>query len=165
MVALIVAYASNGVIGKQNDLPWYLPADLQRFKQLTTGQAVIMGRKTFESIMKRLGHPLPNRLNIVLTSSAHYDLDDVRVAASLAEALQLSKSREEVFIIGGASVFEEGLKLAERVYATEVKADIPGDVYFPDFNKQAWREVSREPHSKDDKNQYDFDFVTYERRT
>lgn len=165
MISLIVAYAANGVIGKQNDLPWYLPADLKRFKRLTSGHTVIMGRRTFESILARLGHPLPDRTNIVLTRNAAYDSKGALVATDLAEALSKAETEEEVFVIGGSTVFDEALPLADRIYATEIKQNLDGDVFFPEFDKSRWEVTGRESHAADDKNQFAYDFVTYERKT
>lgn len=164
MISIIVAYAANGVIGKQNDLPWYLPADLKRFKELTSGHTVIMGRRTFESIIARLGHPLPKRTNIVLTHNDAYDSRGTLIAHDLADAFSLSPQNEEVFIIGGSTVFDEALQLADRIYATEIKQNLEGDVFFPEFDKSKWTITQRESHSADEKNQFDYDFITYERK-
>ena len=158
MICLIVAQAKNGVIGLKNDLPWQLSADLRRFKELTTGQTVLMGRKTYESITARLGHALPNRRNIVLTRQ-NIELPDAEVVHSLDEVSRLG----DLFIIGGAEVYRATIGMADRLYITEVKANIEGDAYFPAVDTGLWREVSREPRMKDEKNQYDFDFVIYER--
>lgn len=161
MIAAIVAMASNGVIGKQNDLPWYLPADLKRFKEITTGHTVIMGRKTADSIVARLGHGLPNRQNIVITRDDSYGHEDFVVAHSIQAALDLANG--DAFILGGAQVFELAMPFIETLHITEVHAAIDGDVFFPDYNKQEWQEVAREQHKKDEKNQYDYDFVELQR--
>lgn len=160
MISLIVARAENGVIGSKNDLPWYLPADLKRFKELTTGNTVVMGRKTYDSIVARLGHALPNRHNVVLTRDRKAVLPGVQVIYDVESVKQLD---DDVFIIGGAEVYKATLDLAEKLYITEVHADIDGDTYFPALEASKWREVSRESHKSDEKNQYDFDFVEYER--
>jgi dihydrofolate reductase len=162
MVSLLVAYAQNRVIGKDNDLPWYLPADLKRFKELTTGQTVIMGRKTFDAIIARNGKPLPNRTNIVITRDPDYAFEGALVAHSIPEALVQVASDQENFIIGGAQIFEQSLPLADRIYATEVQADIDGDAYFPELSAE-WHEVGRESHKADEKNNFDYDYVTYEK--
>lgn len=158
MISLIVARAENNVIGSENDLPWYLPADLKRFKELTTGHVVVMGRKTYESIVKRLGHALPNRRNVVLTRQ-DVTLPDAEVIHNLDTISGLG----DVFVIGGAEVYRTTIDLADKLYVTEVHAEIPGDVYFPALDSAVWHEVSREPHEKDEKNQFDFDFVVYDR--
>jgi dihydrofolate reductase len=158
---MIVAQANGRVIGAANDLPWYLPADLKRFKELTTGHAVIMGRKTYDSILARIGKPLPNRTNIVITRDAALDASDVLVAHSPQDALTLAGDGE-VFVIGGATIYEIMLPLAERIYLTQVKADIDGDAYFPELGAE-WREVSRESHQSDERNEYDYDYVQLER--
>jgi len=158
MISCIVARANNGVIGSRNDLPWYLSADLRRFKELTTDQTVVMGRKTYESIVTRLGHGLPNRRNVVLTRQA-IDLPDAEVIHDLREIEKLG----DVFIIGGAEVYNATIDAADRLYITEVHADIDGDAHFPILDTAVWREVSRELHEKDEKNQYDYDFVVYDR--
>lgn len=159
MISLIVAKAENNVIGSRNDLPWYLPADLRRFKELTTGHTVVMGRKTLESILTRLGHPLPDRRNIVLTrQQASYP-----GVEALHDLREIERLHDDVFIIGGAEIYAQTITMADKLYVTEVKADINGDAHFPEIDRATWREVSREPHFKDDKNQYAFDFVVYAR--
>lgn len=161
MINIIAAVAENGVIGKDNDLPWYLPADLKRFKELTIGHTVIMGRKTHESIVQRLGKPLPNRHSIVL--SRGLEASALEIAKDLAEALEMADS-DEVFVIGGESVFSESLKVADRLYLTEVHAKIDGDVYFPKFDQSQWVEIERVKFKADEKNQYPFNFITLERK-
>ena len=161
MISLIAARADNGVIGSENDLPWYLPSDLRRFKELTTNHSVVMGRKTYESIMQRLGHPLPNRLNIVLTRQDNFTApSEVQIIHDLAATKTLPG---EVFVIGGAEIYAQTIGLAEKFYLTEVKADINGDSYFPSIDPSNWRETARQSYKKDDKNQYDYDFVVFER--
>jgi dihydrofolate reductase len=162
MISIIVAVAHGGVIGVKNDLPWHLPADLQHFKNLTTNHAVVMGYNTYKSIVSRIGKHLPNRRNIVLSDDPNFKADDVTVAYSLDEALQNSGD-DELFVIGGASVYQQALVLADRLYITEIDLDIKGDAFFPSIDKAIWKEVSREEHQKDDKNPHDYDFVVYER--
>lgn len=161
MVAIVVAKAANNVIGSRNDLPWYLPADLRHFKELTTGHPVIMGRKTFESIYNRLRGPLPNRRNIVITHSPGTLPARFEGAASPGEALASAKG-EDVYIIGGATIYRTYLEqdTVNTIYLTEVYADSPGDVYFPELKQGEWREISRENHQKDERNPYDYSFVT-----
>lgn len=160
MIALVVARASSGVIGSRNDLPWYLPADLRRFKELTTGHTVVMGRKTYESIVRRLGHPLPDRRNVVMTRSEAVYYEGVETIHSVDQIRELE---QPVFVIGGAEIYQQTLALADRLYVTEVKAEIAGDTYFPVLEPSEWREVSHEAHTRDDMNQYDYDFVEYAR--
>ena len=157
MISLIAARAQNGVIGSRNDLPWYLPADLRRFKELTTGRTVVMGRKTYESIASRLGHGLPDRRNVVMTrQQLHFP--DAEVVHDVRDIERMG----DVFVIGGAELYKQTIDIADRLYLTEVKASVDGDVYFPGLDMSRWREISRESHERDDKNQYDFDFVVYE---
>ncbi len=162
MISIIVARAKNGVIGSKNDLPWYLPADLKRFRELTTGNTVVMGRKTYESIVARLGHTLPDRRNIVLTRDETAAYDGAEILHDIDAVKQLDG---DVFVIGGAEIYNQLLPLADRLYITDVKADIDGDTFFPTLDTSVWHEISREAHERDEKNQYDFDFVLYERLT
>jgi dihydrofolate reductase len=158
MISIIVAKANNNVIGSKNDLPWYLPADLRHFKEVTAGHTVVMGRTTFQSIISRIGKPLPNRKNVVMTRDLEFSYPGVTTIHSLDQIKELG----DVFIIGGAEVYSQTIEMADRLYITEVHADIDGDTYFPALDS-SWREVSREKHQADEKNPYDFDFVTYER--
>jgi dihydrofolate reductase len=160
MIAMVVAMAEGGVIGSRNDLPWYLPADLKHFKEITSGHTVVMGRTTFESIAARLGRPLPNRRNVVLTRDTSFAREGVEVIHGVSNIQTLD---EDVYVIGGAQVYAATLDLADRLYVTEVHAHIAGDAHFPAIDPTIWREVSREPHTADEKNQYDYDFVVYER--
>lgn len=162
MISHIVATSHNRVIGKSNDLPWYLPADLQHFKRMTTGHPVIMGRKTYDSIFARLGKALPARRNIVVSRRQH-ELPGVEVYADIDDALDAAQG-QEIFIIGGASIYESTLDRATKLYVTEIEADIDGDTLYPNFlSSGEWHEVSRENHASDDRNEYDYSFVTYER--
>ncbi|HEX6258937.1 MAG TPA: dihydrofolate reductase [Candidatus Saccharimonadales bacterium] len=163
MISLIVARARNGVIGSKNALPWYLPADLRRFRLLTTGHSVVMGRKTYDSIVARLGHGLPDRQNIVISRSVHESHEGVLFVSSFDEAIAAATS-EEIFVIGGAQIYQQALPRADKLYITEVAADIAGDVFFPVLHEHDWREMSREQHHKDEKNPYDFAFVELVRR-
>jgi dihydrofolate reductase len=159
--SIIVAAAENGVIGRQGQLPWRLSADLQRFKQLTMGHAVLMGRKTFESI----GRPLPGRRMIVITRQQDYQAAGVEIAQSLEEAYRRAaeQGETEAFIIGGAEIFLDALPHADRLYFTQVRATIDGDVRFPPFDRTRWHLISQEEHAADAKNEYPFTFETYER--
>lgn len=165
MVSLIAAVARNGVIGRQNDIPWHLPTDLKFFKQTTEGHAVIMGSKTYESILGSLGKPLPHRRNIVISRNQQYPAHSgVEVVNSLKDALTLAADDDEIFIIGGGQIYSQALPYADRLYITEIKADIDnGEVFFPEFSLHDWREVSRINHAKNQRDEYDFDFVIYER--
>lgn len=161
MLSIIVARTNNGVIGNADDLPWYLPADLKRFKLLTTGHSVIMGRKTFQSIVSRLKKPLPERRNIVITRDKTLTYPGVEIMHSLDEALK--QVNNDGFVIGGAEIFKQALPRVGRLYVTEVRADINGDTYFPEINLAQWREVERVKHTEDENNHYDYDFVTFDR--
>jgi len=160
MITLIAAIARNGVIGKDNALPWHLPEDLKHFKQLTTGQAVIMGRKTWESLPERF-RPLPGRDNIVVTRNAGYDAPGATVAHTLDAALQKVGAGKTAYIIGGAELYAHALPLAQQLVLTEIDADIDGDARFPAFDRSAWREVRREAGTSTDGQGYAF--VAYER--
>ena len=159
-ISLIAALARNGVIGIENRLPWRLPEDLAHFKALTLGHPVIMGRKTFES----LGRPLPGRTNVVITRNPDYRPDGCLIAASIASALALCGDADEAFFIGGAELYAQALPLAERLYLTEVAVDAEGDARFPDFDRDAFREISRESRRGEKGDALAFDFVVYERR-
>ncbi|MDP1525876.1 MAG: dihydrofolate reductase [Rhodocyclaceae bacterium] len=160
MMTLIAAVARNGVIGKDNALPWHLPEDLKHFKQLTTGQAVIMGRKTWESLPERF-RPLPGRDNIVVTRNAGFDAPGATVAHTLGAALQKVGAGKTAYLIGGAELYGHALPIAQRLELTEIDADIDGDACFPAFDRSAWQEVGREAGTSADGLGYAF--VTYER--
>lgn len=160
MLNYVVAKARNDVIGSKNDLPWYLPADLKHFKELTLGHAVVMGRKTFDSIVARLGKPLPGRTNVVVTRNQDFTYPGVTVLHDIESIYDLEG---DVYNIGGAELFRATFDRADTLYVTEVHASIPGDTYFPVIDLAQWRETAREPHTADEKNPYDYDFVTYER--
>lgn len=158
-IALIAAMTENRVIGRENRLPWRLSADLRRFKSLTMGKPVIMGRKTYESI----GKPLPGRSNIVVTRDPDYRAQGCRVVHSLEQALEAAAGHDEVMVIGGAQLYRQTLDRAERMYLTLVKTELDGDTLFPQIEMRHWRELERESHRADEKNEYDYDFVTLER--
>lgn len=162
-ISFVVARADNGVIGRDNALPWHLPADLRHFKRLTVGKPVVMGRKTFESI----GKPLPGRHNIVMTRDPDWRAEGVTVVANLAEAVAAGgldpRTRvEEVMIIGGAAVYADALPIATRVYLTEVHDAPEGDTILPPFGADRWRETEREDHPAED-GRPAYSFVTLER--
>lgn len=158
ILSAIVATGNSGVIGKEGGLPWYLPADLTHFKNTTMGHPIIMGRKTHESI----GRALPGRMNIVITHDPSYEAEGCEVAGGLDQALSLIKDAGEAFIIGGQSIYELALPRLKRIYLTKVDADIPGDKYFK-YDPAQWRPTAIEKHRKDDKNHYDYQFITLER--
>ena len=159
-VTIVAALGRNRVIGKDNRMPWHIPEDLKRFKALTMGHPVIMGRKTFESI----GKALPGRENVVITRSHDFEAPGCRMVHSLGEALAAAGAAAEVFVIGGAEIYALALPLADRLQLTEVHAAVDGNTYFPDFDPSVWREVSREPGSTAGPDGLRYDFVTYERR-
>ncbi|MCW8844354.1 MAG: type 3 dihydrofolate reductase [Gammaproteobacteria bacterium] len=159
-ISLVVAMAENGVIGRDNALPWHLPADLRHFKALTLGKPVIMGRKTHESI----GRPLPGRQNIVLTRDTAFQAPGCDVCPSLEDAKVRAGDVEEIMIIGGAALYRETLVHADRIYLTEIHASIEGDTWFPEIDSATWREITRERHAADEHNALAYSFVTLERR-
>lgn len=160
IISLISAISENGVIGKDNDLPWHLPADLQHFKKKTTGHTIIMGRKTFESV----GKPLPNRVNIVISRQPDYLAKGCIMASSLEKAIDMTPdNKDEVFICGGAAVYKHGLQLADRLYITRVHQNVEGDTFFPELDLAKWKETEREYHEPDEKNHSAYSFITYDR--
>ncbi len=156
---IVVAIAANGVIGDRNGLPWRLPADLRHFRKLTTGHAVLMGRKTWESI----GRPLPERQNIVITRSRDFRADGVEVAHSLDDAIALARLPAPLCCIGGGEIFRIALPRATRMYITEIAAAFPGDAHFPEYDRIAWRESARESHPAGIDAPFAYAFVTYDR--
>ncbi|MFT5710717.1 MAG: dihydrofolate reductase [Halioglobus sp.] len=164
-LSVIVAVAENGVVGKNNALPWQIPADLQYFKRTTLGKPIVMGRKTFESI----GRPLPGRTNIVISSNPAYAAEGVSVVSSLSDALALARKvalidgSDELMVIGGAAIYESAVPLADRLYVTEIHASVAGDAYLSPLDWDNWVECSREWHAAIEPNTYDFSFVVYDR--
>jgi dihydrofolate reductase len=161
MITVIAAVAKNNAIGKNNELIWRLSADLKRFKSLTTGHCILMGRNTFESI----GKPLPNRTTIIITRNKNYVKEGCLTASSLEEAISLTNQEEEIFIIGGAQIYKETLSkgLADQLDITLVHEQFEADVYFPEIISTIWKEVKREDFKADEKNQYDYSFVSYQK--
>ena len=159
VVSLIVAMDAAGVIGRDNSLPWHLPEDLKRFKSLTMGKPILMGRRTFESI----GKPLPGRKNLVLTRMAGWTQAGVTAVHSLEEALDAAGFAAELVVIGGAEVFALALPFARRIYLTEVHAQIAGDRRFPPFDRSQWRETERSTRAPDERHPYAMTFLTLER--
>lgn len=164
-LAIIVAAAENGVIGRNNGLPWHLPEDLRYFKRVTMGKPIVMGRKTFESI----GRPLPGRSNIVISRNTEFAPPGVRVVASLDEAVAVAgdiahdEDVDEVVVIGGAEVYRLAMAAAGRLYITEVHASVAGDVTLPPIHWPDWQELSRERHAASEGNPFDYSFVVYDR--
>jgi dihydrofolate reductase len=159
-VSLIAAMAEDRVIGLNNQMPWHLPADLSFFKRVTLGKPIIMGRKTYQSI----GRPLPGRLNIVLTRDESLHIDGVHCVQTVEQALKLVENVDEVMVIGGATIYEQFLAQATRLYLTFIALKTPGDTQFPDYNKNAkWLEIETEAHLADEKNAYNYQFVTLEK--
>lgn len=161
-IALIVAASNNNVIGRNNELPWHLPKDLAYFKKVTSGSPILMGRKTYESI----GFALPNRLNIIITRNTDYHCRDAVVVNSLKAAIDYAKattSSEEIYIIGGATIFEEALPIIDKIYLNRVLAEIEGDTFLPEIDWEHWQLIHSEMHTADEKNQYPLSFEVYEK--
>ena len=160
MISMIAAIGKNNELGKNNTLLWHMPADMQRFREITSGHAVIMGRKTFES----LKGPLPKRRNIVITRDTSYKKDGIEIVHSLDEAIRKTKEENEVFIIGGADIYRQAMPLANRLYITHIRAeDKEADSFFPEIIPLVWNEISYEEHEADAKNSFPYIFSVYER--
>ncbi len=159
VIALIAALSDNQVIGYRNRLPWHLPADLQHFKRLTLDKPIIMGRRTWES----LPGLLPRRTHILLTGDRAYRAGGCILAHSIDDALEAAGDAPEVMVIGGQTLYEQMLPIADRLYLTRVHTVVPGDAFFPGFDGSEWREVAREDHRADPRNPFDYSFVTLER--
>ncbi len=162
MLSIIVAKAKNNIIGKNNKMIWHLPEDLKHFKNLTTGHTIIMGRKTFES----LGKPLSNRKHIIFSQNPDFKVNDenVEVVHSLLQIQDLIEGKEEAFVIGGAMIYNFLMPYVKKMYVTEIEKDFEGDTFFPIIDSEIWKEVSREKGIKDENNNLDYYFVTYERK-
>jgi len=158
-ISAIVAMAENRVIGRDNQLPWRLPADLRHFKELTLGKPILMGRKTHESI----GRVLPGRRNIIMTRNRDYQAPGTERVHSLAEVFKTLLPTDELMLIGGAELYRELLPQVGRLYLTQVHADVKGDSYFPELNPAEWKELSREEHAADAENEYPYSFMVWER--
>ena len=159
-IALIVAMSSNGVIGVDNRMPWHLSADLKRFRRITWGKPILMGRRTHESI----GKPLPGRQNIVLTTNPDYRAEGCRVVHSPDEALGLASDAPEIMVIGGAALYKTFLPLTQRLYLTLIHQEFPGDTCFPEIDWAEWQETQREIVTGDESG-LDYSFIDYERRS
>ncbi|MET4754505.1 dihydrofolate reductase [Bradyrhizobium sp. RT11b] len=159
-VAIIAAVAKNGVIGADNRVPWHLPEDLRRFREVTSGHAIIMGRKTWESI----GTALPNRQNIVVSRQPMYSSEGIETAESLPKAYEIATRPNPIFVIGGEFFFKEALNVARTVYLTEIDMDFAGDVFFPKLDPKTWVENRRQINRYEGRQDFRFDFVEYRRR-
>ena len=159
-ISIIAAVDKNFLIGRENELPWHLPADLKYFKNITMGKPILMGRKTFESI----GKPLPGRRNIVISRQSDFMAQGCEVVSTLDEAIALVANVEEIMIVGGATLFQQFLPRADRLYLTQIDASFEGEIYFPTVNFNDWVLLKKEEHLKDEKNQYDYRFLVLERK-
>lgn len=161
MLSIIVAKAKNNIIGKDNKLVWHLPEDLRHFKELTTGHKIIMGRKTFES----LGRVLPERKHIIFSQNPDFKVKDenVEVVHSLLQIQELIEGEEEAFVIGGAMIYNFLMPYVKKMYVTQIDQEFDGDAFFPVISENTWKEVSREKGTKNEENNLDYEFVTYER--
>lgn len=158
-ISIISALARNRTIGINNTLPWRLPEDLKYFKALTLGHHILMGRKTWESI----GRPLPGRTTVIITRSNYQAPEGVKIAGSLKEAIDVCGEDEEIFFVGGAELYAQALPLADRLYLTEIQAEVEGDAWFPEYDRSQWQEVSRD-RRHDEASGFDYHFVVYDRR-
>lgn len=158
MTTIIAAVGKNNELGKDNDLIWHLPADLKRFKKITTGHHIIMGRNTYESI----GKPLPNRTTIIVSRN-NYQAEGCITTNSLEKALEIAKSDENAFVVGGAQIYHEAIHLVDMLDICEVHRNFSADTYFPEIDTTVWQEISRKNYKADDKNEYDYSFVRYQR--
>ncbi|MDQ7075922.1 MAG: type 3 dihydrofolate reductase [Gammaproteobacteria bacterium] len=158
-LSIIAAMDRNRLIGNNNQLPWHLPADLQFFKKTTLGKPIIMGRKTFDSI----GRPLPGRRNIIISRNLDYQANGCDVVHSIEAALELVHECEEAMLIGGATLYRHILPLTQKLYLTQIDAELNGDSWFPEYEAEQWRETSREAHQADEKNRFNYAFVILER--
>ncbi|WP_026935136.1 dihydrofolate reductase [Christiangramia echinicola] len=160
MITIIAAAAENNALGKDNDLVWHLPDDFKRFKRLTSGHYIIMGRKTFESFPKLL----PNRTHVIITRKKDYSPEGTIVVNSLDEALRVSKLDEQPFIIGGGEIYKIGMEATDRIELTRVHGEFEADTYFPEIDEDNWKLIKEEFHEKDDKHDHSFTYLTYERK-
>jgi dihydrofolate reductase len=164
-ISMIAAIAENNAIGKNNSMIWHLPDDLKYFKDKTRNHHILMGRKNFDSLGAKY-QPLPKRINIVITRNREWQHDGVKVFHDIKDGIAFAQenNEEELFIIGGGQIYEACLPMADYLYVTEVNAKFPdAEAYFPEFDKSEWKEISREHHSKDEKHDFEFDYVIYKR--
>ena len=160
MLTMIAAAAENNALGKDNDLVWHLPDDFKRFKRLTSGHHIIMGRKTFESFRKLL----PDRTHIIITRKKDYNPEGTLVVNSIEEAIKLAKLDDQPYIIGGGEIYEMGIKVADRIELTRVHGEFEADTFFPSIDENEWELVKEQYHPKDEKHDYAFTYLTYERK-
>ena len=160
MLTIIAAVAKNNALGKNNDLIWHLPADLKRFKEITLGHHIIMGRKTFES----LGKPLPNRTTIIITRNPDYIAPGCIIVNELEEAIKAAAVDENPFILGGAEIYKQAMSFADILDLTLVHESFDGDAFFPNIDMSKWTEMSRQDFKADEKNKYDYSFVQYKKK-
>jgi len=162
-LSLIVAVSSNGVIGRDGGLPWHLPADLKHFKRTTMGHHLVIGRRTWQEV----GKPLPGRTMVVVTRSRRFAPEGAHVVRSVEQALDLAAADDEPFIGGGSQIYRTALSrdLVDRIYLTRIHADVEGDTFFPDFDLDKWELESEEHHEADEKNEFPYSFLIYDRRT
>jgi dihydrofolate reductase len=158
-ISIVVAMDTNGVIGRDNGLPWHLPADLRHFKETTMGKPILMGRKTYESI----GRPLPGRTNIVITRDTGYRAEGCVVVHSIDAALEVAAEQDEMMVIGGADFYRQVMPQTDTIYLTRIHESFDGDTFFPELNAADWQEVERSDHAADDKNPHDYSFIRLDR--
>ena len=161
MLTLIAAASENNALGKDNDLVWHLPDDFKRFKALTSGHYIIMGRKTFESFPK----PLPNRTHVIITRQNDYEAPEgCIVVNSLKKAIEVCPENEEVFIIGGGQIYKQSIEIADKIELTRVHTIVEADAFFPEIDETVWEAIQSEYHPNDDKHKYDFTYLTFVKR-
>jgi len=160
MLTIIAAAAENNALGKDNELVWHLPDDFKRFKKLTSGHHIIMGRKTFDSFPK----PLPNRTHVVITRQNNFRKEGILVVNSLEKAIELSADDPQPFVIGGGEIYKMSMKLADKIELTRVHGTFEADTFFPEIDEKQWKLVAEEFHEKDEKHNYAFTYLTYERK-
>lgn len=159
-ISIIVAFDENRLIGRNNELPWHLPADLKHFKTITMGHHIIMGRKTYDSI----GKPLPGRVSVIITRQQDLHIENCMVVNNLEAALEKCKGQDEIFIIGGAQIFKYAMPLATDLYITQIHTTFQGDTYFPEIPAHEWKEVSKEICKPDEKNKWEYAFIKYTKK-
>jgi len=162
IITIIAAIANNNALGKDNDLIWHLPADLKRFKKVTTGHHILMGRNTYESI----GKPLPNRTTVIITRNKEYKADGCIVVNSIEKAIEVAKSDEHIYIIGGAQIYKQAMvtNLVDQLDITQVHESFEADVFFPEIDLDTWKESAKEDFKADEKNKHDYSFISYTKR-
>ncbi len=162
IITIIAAIANNNALGKDNDLIWHLPADLKRFKKVTTGHHILMGRNTYESI----GKPLPNRTTVIITRNKEYKADGCIVVNSIEKAIEVAKSDEHIYIIGGAQIYKQAMvtNLVDQLDITQVHESFEADVFFPEIDLDTWKESAKEGFKADEKNKHDYSFISYTKR-